>query len=202
MDWTGNIRTPENKSEPSWKPLGRGCMDSTGLSCTKMLGAFRVSLHTKLFSFLDLSHRGRRPRPCIDPAVSSACGQGVTRAAQSFIPTNLREMVLWQEQAEEAPGLGGGQRRVQLPGAVNGFTPSWQQLRSGLCCCSCCWFSVTPFPSWHPSATSAGPQKGSAVNVVSIYTSVCTVKKKKKSLVLCACSSICQQDVSCTADRF
>lgn len=85
---------------------------------------FRVSLHAKLFSFLDTSHRGERPRPSIDPAVSSACGQGVTRSAQSFIPTNLREMVLWQEQAEEALGLGGGQRWVQLPGAVNGFTPS------------------------------------------------------------------------------
>lgn len=94
------------------------------LSCTKMLNRLRNSLHTKLFSSLDRSHWGEKPRASIDPAISFACGQGVTSAAQSFIPTNLREMVSWQDQAEKGLGLGGGQIWVQLPGAVNGFMPS------------------------------------------------------------------------------
>lgn len=178
---SGMLLAP-SKNKRSYSPgntLGREWVNIRMLSGTKMLNRFRNSLHTKLFSSLDTSHWGEKPRASIDPAISSACGQGVTSAAQSFISANLREMVLWQEQAEKGPSLGGGQIWVQLPGAVNGFMPS-RQLGSGLCCCR--WFSVTPFSPVHSNLTSAGPLTGSevsAANVVTIYTGVFTVQKNE-----------------------
>ena len=78
----------------------------------------------KQFQCSNMSHGGEKPRAAIDPVISSPCGQGVTSAMQSFISTNLHEMVLWQREAEKPRSLQGSQSRVQLPGTVNGFKPS------------------------------------------------------------------------------